>query len=201
MQDIAIEHNRISLNCCQNQRSILKSIEQYGDLVLFHCKSNHNKNCGCFTESFLQQALFYNAGHDEEKICDSVIVLAKYHSKNNHSHCTFMKKKLFVVVKGKKAIMRTPKQYCSRNSLTCPYHQLMYKIDFTQKSALKSNSLIHPTLGKLRTNATESCFNTLLTRFRNKSNHLKCMHYEVCTNLGLIHSNMTRLINSDEKYH
>ena len=111
------------------------------------------------------------------------------------------KKKLFVVVKGKKAIMRTPKQYCSRNSLTCPYHQLMYKIDCTQKIALKSNSLIHPTLGKLRTNATESCFNTLLTRFRNKSNHLKCMHYEVCTNLGLIHSNMTRLINSDEKYH
>ena len=76
----------------------------------------------------------------------------------------------------------------------------MYEIDCVQEVAAKSSSLNHPTLGHLRTNATESCFSTL-TRFRSKNSHLRCMHYEVSTNLGLVHANLTRLIQADPNYH
>ena len=76
----------------------------------------------------------------------------------------------------------------------------MYEIDCLKQIAAKWSSLIHPTLGQLRTNATESRINTL-TRFRSKCSHLTCMHYEVSTHLGLIHANLTRLINTDEAYH
>ena len=34
-----------------------------------------------------------------------------------------------------------------------------------------------------------------------KCSHLKCMHYEVSTNLGLVHANLTRLIQADPNYH
>ena len=61
----------------------------------------------------------------------------------------------------------TSKPYKSHFILTCRYHQLMYEIDCLEQIAAKSSSLIHPTLGQLRTNATESRFNTL-TRFRSK---------------------------------
>ena len=159
------------------------------------------------TPAFLQQAklnltqLFYSSGHDKKLFHDNVLILAKYHSKNEHTFCTFHKSTVCSCgqCSGEDDFVCATKPYRSHHYLTCPYHQLMYEIDCIEQIALMFKSLIHPTLGQLRTNATESCFNTL-TRFRNKSSHLRCMHYEVSTNLGLIHSNLTRLINVDSNY-
>ena len=184
-------------------------IKQYPmvETVKCHC-TKHSKKCGCMSSGFLHQAkmnltqCLYNAGSNEKVFAESVSILGRLHCKDIHSDCTFHEH--FVCSCGKcsetKDFKCTSKPYKSHFILTCPYHQLMYEIDCLEQIVAKSSSLIHPTLGQLRTNATESCFNTL-TRFRSKCSHLTCMHYEVSTNLGLIHANLTRLINTDETYH
>lgn len=160
----------------------------------------HSEGCGCMTEKFVQMARsnFFRAlvesGTDPEAFATRVRILGDHHSRNEHEleegYCDFHPLTVCSCGKCKDNIDFKCKgvSYKTKYALTCPFHQLAYKIE-CDKRALQANRLVHPVLDKVDTNINESSHNTL-TKFRSKDTHLHRLHYTVSTNLGLLQSNM-----------
>ena len=79
--------------------------------------------------------------------------------------------------------------YRTQNVLSCPYHSLAYQVE-CEKRAKQASEVIHPVLGRGHTNKNEALHNVLI-HFRPKHWHLKRLHYQVSTKLGLLQSNMS----------
>ena len=90
--------------------------------------------------------------------------------------------------------------YHSKHPLTCPFHALAYEIECTTR-ALQAHKLVHPELGSATSNILEASHNVFI-RYRPKSISLSRVHYMVSTNLGLLQSNLSYMIEKHGvKYH
>ena len=86
------------------------------------------------------------------------------------------------------------KRYKTAKVLTCPYHSLAYEIECGFR-ARQAENVIHPELGRGHTSQVESAHSALI-RFRQKSWYIRRLHYHVSTNLGLMESNQTFMLNT-----
>ena len=78
-----------------------------------------------------------------------------------------------------------------KHSLTCPFHALVYEIECCSL-ADQASHIIHAELGRGHSNYPEASHDVLV-RFRSNDKYLQNIHYQVSTNLGLLHTNMTWL--------
>ena len=90
--------------------------------------------------------------------------------------------------------------YHSKHPLTCPFHALAYEIECTTRAS-QAKQLVHPELGSATSNILEASHNVFI-RYRPKSLSLSRVHYMVSTNLGLLQSNLSYMIEKHGvKYH
>ena len=82
--------------------------------------------------------------------------------------------------------------YHSRHPLTCPFHALVYEIECTTRAS-QAQQLVHPELGSATSNILEASHNVFI-RYRPKSLSLSRVHYMVSTNLDLLQSNLSYMI-------
>ena len=177
--------------------------EKYPDVqtVKCCCPKKHSQGCGCFTDGFIKLArsrfvrAMCDAENDPKKFVFRLTAL-HHHARNIHSWyegsevvgCDFHP--MFVCTCGKcqGELTCSGKLYETSTILSCPFHSLLYEIE-CDKRAERACDIIHPVLGRGHTNKIESAHYTLAL-FRPKTWHIKRLHYQVSTNLGLLQSNL-----------
>ena len=180
-----------------------KGIYPAVETVQCHC-SRHKQGCGCITDAFCSESrkkLFravMHAGANPDKL-KSRIRMLPYHARDEHKwkdgKCDFHE--LLLCSCGSCGVCKIRcegKRYKTANVLTCPYHALAYEIE-CEFRARQAENVIHPELGKGHTSQVESSHSALI-RFRQKSWCIRRLHYHVSTNLGLMESNQTFMINT-----
>ncbi len=205
--------NRAHTNTLKEYAKIKKPSEQF---LALHLKTNpelenlkcvcegkrHKQGCGCLSKDFIMQArvnffcALIEAGSSPQRFAQILNELT-HHSKNEHTwdngECSFHDSKQCSCGKCKKGERKCEgAQYKTKNSLTCPLHHTMYCIDLNKRASM-AHEIIHEGLGKGHANIPEAAHN-VLTRFRTKDKAFTRMHYQLSTNLGLIHANMSYLI-------
>lgn len=169
-----------------------------------HCKDDHSKGCGCFSQAFITQAriIFFcilsQSGQEPRLFESRLKLLGRYHARNIHSwpddgKCDFHGLRSCTCGECEDdRVQCEGEEYSTKYILTCPFHALVYEIEcFTRAEA--ADSIIHPELGRGHSNYCEASHNVLV-RFRSKNLQLHRQHYITKTNLGLCQANMTWLL-------
>ena len=176
------------------------------------CIKHRHGSCGCITDAFISNSrrrvfkAMVDAKTDPAAL-ESRLKMLPHHvrdehewkeigedGKEKHISCNFHD--MLVCSCGKcdpKKVRCKRKRYTTFHKLTCPYHTLAYEIECHYRST-QAKQVIHRELGKGATNQLESAHSTLI-RFRKKNWNIKRLHYHVSTNLGLMESNMSFMIN------
>ena len=173
------------------------------ETVECHCK-RHKQGCGCITDAFCSESrkkLFravMHAGANPDKL-KSRIRMLPHHARDEHKwkdgKCDFHE--LLLCSCGRCGLCKLRcegKRYKTANVLTCPYHSLAYEIE-CEFRARQAENVIHPELGRGHTSQVESAHSALI-RLRQKSWYIRRLHYHVSTNLGLMESNQTFMLNT-----
>ena len=91
-----------------------------------------------------------------------------HHALDEHGECDFHSETVCSCGKceDRNAPQCAGKQYHTRNKLTCPFHQLAYKIEIERRAGM-ADSLVHPDLKRGHSNWLEASHNILI-QFRSK---------------------------------
>lgn len=176
------------------------------------CIKHKPGSCGCITDGFISNSrrrvfkAMVDAGTSPAAL-ESRLKMLPHHARDEHEwteidkdgkeeriSCNFHD--MLVCSCGKcdpKEVRCKRKKYTTFHKLTCPYHALAYEIECHYRST-QAKQVIHTEVGKGATNQLESAHSTLI-RFRKKNWNIRRLHYRVSTNLGLMESNMSFMIN------
>ena len=184
------------------------------DKVSCNCHGKkHSKNCGCMSDNFLRSARINHSfaimeAHETKDPATYKSVLkmvSEFHAKNIHSwdggKCTFHPQVVCSCGScDKDNLMCEGKPYNTKYPLTCPMHQLAYKIECDTR-AQSAEKIIHKDFGKGHSNLPETN-HAIFTKFRAKDLNIQRLHYVVSTNFGLMQANMAWLTSKRGKeYH
>ena len=164
-----------------------------------HCPVYHKAGCGCLSKSFIGKAhtdftSILMECQSQEEFARRLTALPK-HARNEHEwdggKCDFHPQRVCTCKEcdNKGEIKCTGKPYQTKNKLTCPFHTLAYEIECHER-APQAPKLVHPILKWGHSNALEVSHNVFI-RFRSKDVSLERFHYQLSTNLGLLHANLT----------
>ncbi len=205
--------NRAHTNTLKEYSRIKKPSEQF---ISLHSKTHpeissvqcvcdgkrHKKGCGCLSKDFITQArvnffcALIEAGSSPKRF-EQILGELSHHCHDEHKwkdgECSFHDPMQCSCGKCNKGERKCEgKEYRTKNSLKCPLHKTMYCIDLHKRASMATD-IIHEGLGKGHANIPESAHN-VLTRFRTKDKAFHRLHYQLSTNLGLIHANMPYLV-------
>lgn len=171
-----------------------------------HCKERHFPGCGCLSDAFIKQSrnnfsLILSRSQTAAEFAQRLRNLY-HHALYEHGECDFHSETVCSCGKceDKNAPQLAGKQYHTCNKLTCPFHQLAYKIEIERRAGM-ADSLVHPELKRGHSNWLEASHNVLI-RFRSNHIALERLHYHLSTDLGLLQANLTYMQNKEgSDYH
>ena len=176
------------------------------DKVSCNCQGKkHSKSCGCMNENFQRSArinhsfaiLEAHEARDPQVYVDILHVLADHHSRDEHhwegGQCSFHRQYNCSCgnCEDKDDIKCEGEPYRSKHPLTCPMHQLAYRIECYERAGA-ADRIIHKDFGKGHSNLPETD-HAIFAKFRAKDLNIQRLHYVVSTNFALMQANMAWL--------